>query len=73
MKRSLPHHENECQRSVNDSWSCILGDLVGDRLQIVINEVLAAFIGKRDSKTLPAPSWKWVSTERQRFLVMYLG
>jgi len=48
--------QNECQRSVNNSWSCILGNLVGDRFQIVINEVLAAFIGKRECKTLPAPS-----------------
>jgi hypothetical protein len=56
MKRSLPHYENERQRSVNDSWSCILGFLWGDRLQIVINEVLASFIGKTDSGTLPAPS-----------------
>jgi len=67
-----PWH-NESQRSVNDSWSCILGNLWGDRLYIVINEVLAAFIGKRDSKVLSAPSWKWASMERQRFLVMYLG
>jgi hypothetical protein len=56
VKRSLPHHENERQRSINDSWSCILGNLLGERLQIVINEVLAFFIGKTDSEKLPAPS-----------------
>ena len=48
--------QKERQRSVNDSWSCILGNLGGDRLQIVINEVLAAVIGKRESQTLPGPS-----------------
>jgi len=70
---SLPHHENEHQRIVNDSWSCILGNLGGDRLQKVINKVLATFIAKTESGMLPAPSWKWVSTEHQQFLVMYLG
>jgi hypothetical protein len=29
---------------------------MGDWLQIVINAVLVAFIGKRDNETLPAPS-----------------
>jgi len=48
--------QNERQWSINDSWSCILGNLGGDRFQIVINEVLAPFIGKRGSETLPAPS-----------------
>jgi len=52
----------ERQQSINDSWSCILGYLGGNLLQIVINEVLAALIGKRESQMLPAPSWKWMST-----------
>jgi len=47
---------------VNDCWSCILGNQGGDRLQTVINEVFTAFIAKRESVMLPAPSWKWVST-----------
>ena len=34
---SLPHHEDEHQRSVNDCWSGIMCNLVGDRLHIVIN------------------------------------
>jgi hypothetical protein len=34
---SMPHHENERQLSINDYWSCIMGHLVGDSLQIVIN------------------------------------
>jgi len=48
--------QNERQRSVNDSWSCILGNLGGDRLRIVINELFAAILDKRDGKILPAPS-----------------
>jgi len=65
---SLCHHENECQLSVNDCWWCILGNLGGDRLYRVINRVLAPWIGKRESETLPAPCWKWASTECQRLL-----
>jgi len=56
VKHSMPHHENERQWSVNNSWLCIMGNLGGDRLQIVITQVLAAFLGKRESKMLPAPS-----------------
>jgi len=48
---------NEGQQRVNNSWTCILGNLGGDGLQTVINEVLAAFIGKRDMEKLPAPLW----------------
>jgi hypothetical protein len=48
--------QNERQWSVNDSWSCILDNLGGDRLRVAINEVLAAFIGKTNSEMLPAPS-----------------
>jgi len=53
---SLPHHGNECQQSVNDFWSCILRNLCGHRLQIVITKVLASSIGKRRCDTLPVPS-----------------
>jgi len=48
----MPHHENERQQSVNDFWSCIMGNLGGDRLHIVINWLLTAFIGKSESETL---------------------
>jgi hypothetical protein len=48
--------QNERQRSPNDSYLRILGTLSGDWLQLVISEVLAAFIGKRESEPLPAPS-----------------
>jgi len=71
-KCSLPHPGNERQWSVNDFRSCILGNLSGHLLQIVITEILATFIGKRRSDTLLAPSWKWGSDERQRFQVSHL-
>jgi len=46
-----------------------LGNLRGERLQIVINEVLAALIGKTESEKHPAPSW--ASKESQPFFVVY--
>jgi len=70
---SLPHLENEQQWSVNNSWSCIFGKLGGDRLQIVINGILAASIGKRECETLHASSWKWVSMDCQRLLAFHHG
>ena len=72
-KRSLPHPGNERQRSVNDFRSCILGNQSGLWLQLATTEVLASFIGKNKSDTLPAPSWKWASNERQRCKVSHLG
>jgi len=69
---SLPHPENKRQRSINDCWSCIIRNLGGDRLDTVINNVLAIFIAKRGSETHPTPSWKWASTEHQRLLVLHL-
>jgi len=47
--------------------------LVGDRLHLVINWLLAAHIGKREGETLPAPSSKWASTECQRLLAIHHG
>jgi len=69
----MPHPETECQRSVNDCWSCIMGYLGGDRLHIAINWLLAAFIGKSESETLSAPSSKSASTECQRLLAFHHG
>ena len=72
-KRSLPHPGNEHQRSINDVRSCMLGNQSGHWLQIVLFEVLASFIGKSKSDTLPAPSWEWAWNECQRFEVSHLG
>jgi len=46
-------------------WRC-------DRSNTVVNKVLATFIAKKASKTVPNPSWKWASTEGQRFWVLHL-
>jgi len=64
---SLPHPENERQRSVNNSLLWILGNLVSDWLQTSIYQIFAAFTDKNNSDMLPAASWKWLSTERQLF------
>ena len=54
VTRSLPNPENVCQRSVNDALASILGNLMGNRLQMVVNKFLAAFRVKTDSDTLSA-------------------
>jgi hypothetical protein len=65
--------QDECRPSVNDSWSYIVYNLEGDRLQKVIKEVFSAFIDKRESETLPAWSSKWMSIEFQRLLAFHSG
>jgi len=71
--RTLPHPQNEYQWTVSDCWSCILGNLVGERWQTVVNEIFTAFTGKRESDTPPAPSWKWLPMERQWVLAFHHG
>jgi hypothetical protein len=61
---SLPHHENEYQRSVNDFWSCIIGNLSCELLHTVVNGILAAFIGEGNAVRSLPPS----ETECQRSL-----
>ena len=55
VKRSLPHPENERQWSINNFRSCTLGNQSGYWLQLVITEIMASFICKHRSNTLPAP------------------
>jgi len=50
--------QNERQWSVNDFQSWVLGNQTANRLQKVIKEFLAAFIGKTGYGTLSAPSGK---------------
>jgi len=59
---SLPNVENVHQLSINNFWSCILGNMNGHWVQAVINDVLAAFIGKWRIYTLHAPLLKSGST-----------
>ena len=42
----VPNPETELRQSVNNRWSCILGNLADDRLQSIIKALLAACIGK---------------------------
>jgi len=72
-KCSLPHPGNECQWSVNNFRSCIMGNQSAHWLKLVITGVFASFIGEGRSDMLPAPSWKWASKERQQFQVPHLG
>ena len=52
----LPHPGNECQPSIIDFLSCILGNLNVYCLQIVITLVLVRFKGKEGRETLLAPA-----------------
>jgi len=45
-RRSLPHPENECQWSVNNGWSCVLGNLSGTWSHVSMNNWLAAVMSK---------------------------
>jgi hypothetical protein len=54
----LPHPEHISKWRVNEFWSCIMCNLGGNWMQMIINEVLAAFESKRDSDTLLAPFQK---------------
>jgi len=53
--RSLTHPEHDGQQRANDFCSCILGNLGGDWMQTIINEILAVFQHKRESEMLAAP------------------
>ena len=46
MTHTLPHHETESQRSINNIWSCILDNLGFALINELITELLTAFIAK---------------------------
>jgi len=69
----LPHFDNECQQRVKEFGTSKSGNSKVIRLLLYIIKVLAAIWGKQDSDTLPATSWKWVSTERQQCLALHHG
>ena len=73
MQCSIRHHNYERQRIVNDSCWCILGNLQGNRLLVVINNLLEVFVGKPECEMLTVPSWKWASTECQQLLAIHYG
>jgi len=67
----LPHHENESQQSIIDLYCFKSGNQNVIWLWLNIMNVMAAFIGNRDSDMVIAPSWESVSEERQSFLALY--
>jgi len=46
LTHKLPHHETERQQSVNNIWSCILGNQGFMQMNQLITEQLTAFIAK---------------------------
>jgi len=42
----LPHHETECQQSINNIWFSILGNQGFTQINELITELLTAFIAK---------------------------
>jgi hypothetical protein len=50
-----------------------MGNQQGDRLHIILNRLLAAFIGKSESEMFPAPLLKSESTECQPLLAFHHG
>jgi len=73
VTQSPPHSENERHWSGNDFQIRILGNWCSDWLQTHIHPIFAAFTGKNYSNMLPAASWEWASTERQRFSASHPG
>jgi len=56
-RRSLPHHETECQWSVYNWWSCIVGNLSGTWSHISINKWLATSMSKWANDIPAIASW----------------
>jgi len=70
---SLPPPQNLRQWSVHNCWSCILCNQRAIQPCQYISIVLATVLGKNAKDNIATTSWKWVSTERQRFLVLHHG
>ena len=73
MTPTLLYSRHERQLRLNNFHSWVLSNHTAYRSQSIRIDFLAAFIGQTDSNALPAPWWKWPSTERQWFLVMHSG
>jgi hypothetical protein len=58
---SLLLHQNEHQRSVNDLWSCIFGNIGGAGSEVSIHSDLAASIGIQ-ARYIPATASQTVTT-----------
>jgi len=64
---------NERERSVNDLWSCKYANSPVTWSLLFVTNILAAFVGERDSNTVTTPSLEWVSTEGQQFLAWHFA
>ena len=67
---SLPPPKDEPQQSVNDFWFCISDNSRTVQRHTPIITIMAAFIDQHASHDIATTSWKWVSMERQWFLVL---
>jgi len=63
---SLPPPQNECQRSVNHFWCCIMDTPSTVHRHLPISNVSAAFMGKNASDYIATTSKKYASMECQR-------
>ena len=66
----MSHVGNERQQRVNNIWYCESANKHAVQYWSYMMDVLASIVGKKKRHTLLAISWSWVSTERQRFLVL---
>ena len=73
VTHSLPYPENERQWNLNDFWCCILASLSVALWQWFVYEGMAAFSTETVHDIFVTPSCKWVSTERQQFVIMCIG
>jgi len=73
VAHALPHSENECRRSLNDFWSCIIGNICVALWQWFIYHVMMAYSAETVQDIFVTPSRKWGSTERKHCLILYIG
>jgi len=68
-----PNSKTAHPQSTNNYRSCKWSNynVIWSLLSII--DRLAAFIGRNQSHTLPAPFWKWASMERQWYLAFHHG
>jgi len=71
MERTM--HYNRGQRNVNDNWSCKYSNWKVLWLLLCITDILAAFMGRRDSDTVTAVFWQWASTDTRWLLAFHHG
>jgi hypothetical protein len=70
MTNTIPHHETERQRSVNNIWSCILDNQGVMRIATLITELLTASIAEmqqiEDKTHIPKYSMPHIAKHAKR-------